>query len=134
MERHFVKFLSAGTFFHEDTEKPIHSWDVQQAVKMSRDITERYGAKPFAFVFTTRARSDDELDSKVVKRSGRYYLGGKIETIEEIRNRNDPQEQILLANMEGNRCNRVIVTENPWKVTQPLEADDVVLDMSEWTS
>src|SRR5436190_2306214 len=128
MQAHFVTFLSPGTFVHEETERPIESWDVEKAKQMARSVKERYGATPFAFVFTTRSRSDDELDSKVTKRSGRYYLGGKIETIEDVRKRNDPAEHILLSNMECNKWHRIIVNTNSWKIVQPLQADDVVLD------
>ena len=128
MEKHFVLFSSPGTFVHEETQKPIDSWDVEKAKKMADDISERYGATPFAFQFVTRAREENELDSKEVKRSGRYYLGGKVETLEQVKQRNSPDERILRSNMEGNGWNRIITNTNSWKVTQPLEDDDVVLD------
>lgn len=125
---HFVTFLSPGSFVHEETTKPIESWDVEKAKQMARSIKERHAATPFAFVFSTRARTDEELDSKEVRRSGRYYLGGTIETIEDVRKRNDQNERILLSNMEGNKWHRIIVNTNSSKIYQPLEADDVVLD------
>jgi hypothetical protein len=126
MKQQFVTFLSPGTFFHEDTTKPIESWDVEKAKEMARDIKERYGATPFAFYFTTRA--DDELDSKQVEKSCTYYLGGKIETLADMEARNDPKEDILRSNMRCNGWDRIITNTNSWKVTQPLNADDVVLD------
>jgi len=128
MTAHFVTFLSPGTFVHEETTKPIESWDVEKAKRMARSIKERHAATPFAFVFTTRSRTGEDLDSKEVKRSGRYYLGGKIETIEAVRKRNDPNERILLGNMECNKWHRIIVNTNSWKIVQPLDVDDVVLD------
>ena len=128
MQQHFVTFLSRGTFFHEETTKPIDSWDVEAAAKMASEITERYNAKPFGFYFSTSRREDDELDSKRVAKSARYYLGGRIETLAEVKARNDPSERILIVNMENNNRERIIVNTNSWKVTQPLEADDVVLD------
>jgi hypothetical protein len=128
MKQHFVTFLSPGTFFSEESTEPIESWSVNQAKEMARDIKERYGATPFAFYFTTRARADNELDSKQVERSGKYYLGGKVETLAEVEARNDPSEDILLSNMRGNRWDRIITNTNSWKVTQPLLAEDVVLD------
>ena len=127
IERHFVTFLSPGTLVHEKSTMEIEGWDVKSAVEMSHNIKERHGATPFAFQFSTRAREDHELDSKVTARSGRYYLGGEILTLADIRNRNDPADEILIRNMEGNGWDRVVVNSNSWKITQPLDADDVVL-------
>jgi hypothetical protein len=127
---HFATFLSPGTFVHEDTELPIESWDTAKASEMANSIQERYAATPFAFYFTTRGRGPTDLDSKELKRSGRYYLGGKIETIDEVRKRADPNERILLQNMECNGYDRIITNTNSWKVTQPFEKDDTLL---QWT-
>lgn len=63
MEKHFVKFYSAGSFVAEETVKEIDSWDVNKAIEMSKDITERYGAKPYGFRFITKGRTDADLDS-----------------------------------------------------------------------
>lgn len=129
MERHFVTFYSPGTFVAETSEHPVESWDTDVAVKIAFDVVERYGARPYGFKFSTRTRGDADLDSKVSKTSGTYYLGGKVETIDEVRARNYPSERILLSNMERNGYNRIIVNTNSWKWTQPLRKDDVVLDV-----
>lgn len=128
MKQHFVTFLSPGTFVHEETTKPIASWDTKEAVKMSEKIVERYGAKPFAFVFSTRERGDKDLDSKVTKRSGRYFLGGRVLTLAQVK-KEMPKESILIGNMECNKIARVVVNTNSWRSVQPLESDDVVLDV-----
>ena len=128
MEAHFVTFLSPGTFMAEDTTKPIESWDVKAAQKMAEAITERHNAIPYAFYFTTRTRSDNELDSKESKRSPTYYLPHcKVETLAEIKKRNDPKESILVSNMECNGYKRVVTTTKGWRWTQPLGKNDVVL-------
>lgn len=128
MKKHFVHFLSPGTFFSEETEKPIESWDVVKAMAMARKIKERYGATPYGFYFSTRSRSDDDLDSKRTKTSGIYYLGGKVETYEEVVARNDPKEQILRDNMRCNGYDRIITNTNSWKITTPLNKGDKVLE------
>lgn len=130
MEKHFVKFLSPGTFFTEETVKPIDSWNVDKAVEMARTIEERYGAKPYGFQFITRCRTELDLDSQITEQSPIYYLGGRVETLEEVEARNDPTEKILRANMRGNGYKRIIVNDNSWRWTAPLEADDVVLDVT----
>ena len=130
MKKHFVTFYSPGTFFDESTTEPIEAWDVDTAVKMSLDIVERHNAKPFGFRFTTRQREDHELDSHVVEKSPMYYLGGKVETLAEVEQRNSPDEDILRINMRSNGWDRIITNSNSWKVTKPLNKDDVVLEVT----
>ena len=128
MKKHFVTFYSPGTFVSETTEKPIDSWDIEKAKKMVNGIKERYGATPYGFRFSTRERKDDELDSKVVKTGGMYYLGGKVETLAQVKKRATKDDSILISNMEGNGWNKIITNTNSWNITQPLEKGDVVLD------
>jgi len=94
---------------------------------MAGKITERYGARPYGFRFTTRARGDGDLDSKVVATSPMHYIGGLVRTLEEVRAKADPKERILLSNMEGNGYARVWQTTKGWLWTQPLNDNDVVL-------
>lgn len=127
IQKHFVKFFSPGTFLAETTSKPIDSWNVDDAVGMAASITERYGAKPYGFRFTTRERGPEDLDSKVIATSPMYFIGGKVETLDEVEARDDPKEEILRANMRGNGYDRIWTTTEGWRWTQPLDADDVVL-------
>ena len=129
MEKHFVTFFSPGTFVSEDTTLPIASWDVDTAVQMAGTISERYGARPYGFRFSTRGRGAEDLDSKVVKQSGIYYLGGRVETRAEVEARNDPKEDILRANMRCNNIERIIINDNSWCFTGELHDGDVVLDV-----
>jgi len=129
MKKHFVIFMSPGTFVAEQTEKPIDSWNVKKAVEMSKKIIERHNAKPYGFYFTTRERKRSELDSKVVKSSRMYYLGGKIITLKEIKARKNPNDATLISNMECNEYERVIETNNSWRWVQPLHKGDKVLEI-----
>ena len=128
MKKHFVEFLSPGTFVSEVSTRDIDSWDVEQAKSMARTIKERHNAKPYGFRFITRERQDNELDSRVTKTSGIYYLGGSVLTLEDVRARNNPDDRTLIWNMEVNKFDRVIENTNSWKVTMPLDKEDVVLD------
>jgi len=128
MQQHFVTFLSPGTFLCEETCLPINSWDVPTAVEMATGVSERYGATPFAFYFTTRERGPDDLDSKESAKSPRYYLGGEIRTLEQVQTDDKPDEKILVSNMEGNGWGRIITNRNSWRITQPLNDGDIVLD------
>lgn len=56
-----------------------------------------------------------------------HYIGGKVETIDEVRARRRNDERVLLGNMECNGWNRIWTSTAGWKWTQPLAADDVVI-------
>lgn len=131
MKAHFVTFYSPGTFVAEETTKPIESWDVDKAKKIAVGVSERYGAVPYGFQFTTRTREDSELDSRVTETSPMYFLGGKVETLAQVKARATYKDSSLVANMEGNGYDRIITNDNSWRWTQPFRPDDVVL---EWKS
>jgi hypothetical protein len=128
IQKHFVEFYSPGTFVSECTTREIGSWDVEAAKAMADNISERYGATPYGFRFVTRERSDDDLDSKPTAKSCLYYLGGKIETRDEVEARNDPTERILRENVRRNGIERIIVNTNSWRFTAALKEGDIVLD------
>lgn len=127
LKQHYVIFVSPGTFFAETTQKEIDSWNVDEAINMAYSISERHGATPYGFNFITRGREDNELDSKKIDESNFYYLGGEIQTLEEIKARNDVADRTLIGNMEDNGWDRVIVNSNSYKATLPLRKDDIVL-------
>ena len=127
MEAHFVTFYSPGTIVAETTTKPIPSWDVDLAVAMASDIRERHGARAYGFRFSTRARSNEELDSKQVAQSPMHYIGGRVETLAEVESRNAPDEETLRWNMRTNKYDRIWIATEGWSWTQPLGDDDVVI-------
>lgn len=127
MERHFVTFFSPGTFFAETTENPIASWHIPTAKNLMKSVKERYGATPYAFKFSTRTRGAKDLDSKVTKQSGFYYVGCKVRTLKEIQADNLPDEKILLSNMRGNGWLKIVQTTTGWKWTAVLNPEDTVL-------
>jgi hypothetical protein len=127
MNQKFVRFYSPGTLCSEETIRPINSWNVNEAIKMSKEITERHNAKPYGFMFFTKTREDHELDSKETDHSCMYYLGGEVQTLEEIESRNDPKDRILISNMKGNGYLKVIVNTNSYHITLPLKEEDIIL-------
>ena len=128
MRKHYVTFLSPGTFVAESTTQEICAWNIDLAVEISRTIKERYGACPYGFYFTTRTRGKNDFDSKQTAKSNMYYLGGKVETLEELKAKHDPNNTTLISNMECNKWDKVITNCNSWKWTQPLKENDVVLE------
>lgn len=126
MEKHFVTFFSPGSFVSETVQRPIDSWSVDVARSMIGDLFKTPNYQPYGFSFSTRGRSEDDLDSKVIDSSPVYYLGGDVETLEEVKARGGGRT--LISNMERNDWPRIITNYNSWKITQPLQDGDIVLD------
>lgn len=126
IKQDFVVFYSPGTFMSEETRKPIDSWNVEKAMEMAHDITERHGATPHGFRFVTY-ENKGTLNSEQTAKSNFYWLGGRIETLAEIEQRNDPSERILRSNMQSNGYDKVVVNDNSYRFTGPLMEGDVVL-------
>jgi hypothetical protein len=124
----FVTFYSPGTIVAETTTKPIPAWDIQTAKAMARTIKERHGAAPYGFQFITRRRTEQELDSRAMETSPMYFLGGTIETLDQVKARATAADRTLVANMEGNHYDRIITNTNSYRWTQPLRETDIVLD------
>lgn len=138
-KKHTVTFLSPGTFVSESTTKDIDSWDTKEAVKMAEKIMERHGAKPYGFQFETWKTHDPVSDgeggflkvqSKLEASSGIYFLGGKLETYDDVVARNLDSENILRSNMRGNEYWIVCITTNSYKHTGAFNEKDRVVDAS----
>ena len=122
MTKHFVVFYWPGFMFADESiEYPVPAWDTVEAMK----IVKTFSSMPFCFRFLTRERGDDDLDSHISKRSGMFYIGGTVFTLDEIRAEHDPNNMILLSNMEGNKWDRVVRVRG-W--TQPFEEGDHLVD------
>jgi hypothetical protein len=131
MIKHFVHFYSPGTLFSEESVKEIKSWDIELAKKMAGNITERHNATPYGFRFTTQEGGGKNWEPKTTKTSPLYYLGGKVETLKEVKARATADDRILISNMECNRYKKIITNTNSYKTTMPFEeGKDVLL---EWT-
>lgn len=130
VQAHFVTFYSPGTFVSEQSSMPIHAWDVDTAKALALTVSERHGATPHSFRFSTRSRGPDDLDSKTSATSGLYYLGGTVLTLAEVEARGEERDSILISNMRCNGYERVIENRNSWLFTGPLSEGDTVLDFT----
>jgi hypothetical protein len=136
--KHYVVFYSPGTFVDETSRRPIESWNTAAALGLYGSIEERHGAKPYAFEFETRIESADVPDGfggslkvqpKTVKTSCRYFINGRVETIDQVNARNDPKESILRDNMRWNKYAAIVVTQNSWRHHAAFRGEDVIVDL-----
>lgn len=139
MRKHLVTFYSPGTLFAEQSSREVESWDPKLAAKMAKDVIERYGATPYAFRFSTvltREPVDDgeggklNVESREVDHSGLYFLGGQLETLDDVEARADPKEEILRSNMRCNDQFIVCVRGAPARFRSciPFGPEDVLCD------
>lgn len=123
--KHYVTFYSPGTLMSEQITMEIDSWDTRKAVGMAEQVIERHGARPYAFVFKTFA---GDKGCQSYSESAKHFLGGKLDTYDDVVARNDPGERILRSNMSNNGIWIVCVNTNSWKSTMPFEARDKIVD------
>lgn len=137
MRKHRVTFYSPGTLFSESSSYDIDSWDIAKAISLSEKVTERYGAKPYGFVFATYLTapevSDGEggtlkVEPKRIAESGIHFLGGKLETYDDVVARDNSDESILRSNMRGNSMWIVCINTNSYRSTLPFNEEDKLLD------
>jgi hypothetical protein len=87
------------------------------------------GKRPHTFGYRLVEREEVEGESGELtgewKVCSPWTMHGREETVEEIRERADPNERILLSNMECNGYKRVCRTEYGQAI--PLKDDDVVV-------
>ncbi len=137
MRKHYVTFYSPGTFFPEESTKPISKWDTTEAVHLSKTIIERYNALPHSFRFRTMLEAEPVPDGeggelqvapKEAESSGLYYLGGVLRDYDEVKQKNDDKEKILLSNMKCNRMWVIIENTNSWRFTGEFSENDCIVD------
>ncbi len=133
----YAVFYSPGTMFAEQTSRPIENRDLRAAVAIGETIVERYSARPYGFRFETRIVADPIPDgvggtlavaSKTIDTSGLHFLGGRLETIDDVAARADKREETLLWNMRVNDHPIVCITENGFRSTQPFGATECIVD------
>lgn len=136
--KHHVVFRSPGTFFHEESSRPIASWDTKVAAWMAKEITERHGARPFGFYFVTNIEADPipdgaggtlNVEPKKIAESGMYFLGGKLRRLDDVEAENKEDEHILRSNMRGNGMHIVVENRNSYRSTNPFGEKDVIVDV-----
>lgn len=136
--KHFVRFLSPGTFFDEQSERSIADWDIKAAIGLSETIEERYGAKPYGFVFETRLIAEDiddgyggkmRVEPKTIKKSGVHFINGKLKTLDQLEAAAVEKEEILRTNMRMNDWPIAVFTVNRYTSCHPFEEKDCVVNL-----
>lgn len=134
MKKHFVIFMSPGTFVSEVSERPIDDWDARAACKMAESIEERHGAKPYGFRFSTRLCAPPvevegeslDVQPKEIASSGMHYITGEAIRFDDVPV--DKEHDILRSNMRCNRHPVIIENRNSYRFSTFFSPADVIVD------
>jgi len=136
MRKHYVDFLSPGTFVSEESSAPIEDWDTHKAAQMATHILERYGARPYAFRFRTMLTRDPlpdgegglfQVQPKEVAKSGLHFICGEVIRYDDIPD-DDKARRILKANMRNTDCALAVETRNGYRHTAYYSSADCIVD------
>lgn len=141
--KHLVTFMSPGTMYDEYTTKEISAWDPALAMGLAETVVERYGARPYAFQFSTQICAEPvpdghggtlRVEPKTTAESGRYYIKGTLLTYDDVVARglnNDKQREddwSLRNNMSSPDSCIACVTTNSFKHHGRFNERDFVVD------
>lgn len=131
-----VVFYSPGTFFDETQEEFIDPPAIAEAVRKAKKITERHGAKPYAFSFKLMLVADPipdgfggtmNVEPKMIEQGGLHFIDGKLLTIDQILARRDTKDATMISNMTGNNYPIVCETRNSYKHVGVFGESDFVV-------
>lgn len=133
-----VEFSAPGSFYDESTSRKVNSdCAICEAIELSQGIELRYGALPYGFRFVRQIVADPIDDGfggkldvipKVIDTSPMHFIGGTVENYDQIYERKEENERILLSNMRGNNWPFVITVTNRYKITKPFEQNAILVD------
>ncbi len=133
----FAEYFSPGTMFAETSTRALDKGSVKEAISLSKKVSERHGATPYAFDIVTKLVADPIDDGqggtmkvfpKEIGRKGRYYLGGEVITYDQVIAR-EGAGSIWAMNMRGNRDPVSVQNTNSYKSTQIFREQDVIVDV-----
>jgi hypothetical protein len=130
--KYYAKFLFPGLLFSESERVELKNHSSQEALKkMPKNAFafELYDVETRSYVLSETETHDKLGDDaitkdKTVNRSGVFYPGGVLFTLEEVKSMGK-KYSILASNMEGNCWDPVVKTTAG--NFQPFEKNDVIL-------
>lgn len=129
MEKKFIVFTIPEPGSPQPTKITMAAEEhsIELANKMADDLLQQVGIRPSGFHYTTRARGEEDLDSKEISKSPMYYFEGKTLTMDQVKELPEPKRTNMIYNMGAAKCDTVVVMEIKQEIGFPLKPGDVVL-------
>lgn len=115
---YYARYYSAGTFVAERSDVELTGMSTYEAAQKAKSVVERFGARPYAFVFL-------QGDAKQ-QVGGTHFLGGSLLRMDDVVH--DKDKEILMFNMKTNRHPIAIMVTNGYTSHHYFEEQDVVVD------
>jgi hypothetical protein len=137
--KHRVTYYCPGTFVDETETREVASWDVRAATMVALTVDARYGARPYAFRFTTldapapimRGGRAFKADPVQVAESPMHFLGARLLALSDLHrlaDEDDGRYGVIYKNAEHFGWAGVAETCTPFLHFAPFKDGDVNLD------
>lgn len=114
MLKHFVIFIISAKFGTDIIEREIESWDPKLACNLIKTLI----TYPLAFYFETKSCVNTESNYFVTeKTSNMFFINGVISSLQELQDRNNPEDSILISQLKQNNVENFIMV-NYTQLTQ----------------
>jgi hypothetical protein len=111
---HFVIFITSVKFGTKLVEREIDSWDPKIACSLIKTLI----TYPLGFYFETKHCLDTESNCFVTeKTSHMFFINGIISSLQELQDKNNPEDSILISQLKQNNVENFI-TVNYTQLTQ----------------
>lgn len=111
---HFVIFLTSVKFGTRLVEREIECWDPKLACGLIKTLI----TYPLGFYFETKRCINTERSCLVTeKTSHMFFINGVISSLQELQDRNNPEDSILISQLKQNNVENII-TVNYTQLTQ----------------
>lgn len=114
MLKHFVIFVISAKFGTTLVEREIDSWDPKLACGLIKTLI----TYPLGFYFETKHCLDIESNYFITEKTSlMFFINGIISSLQELQDRNNPEDSILISQLKQNNVENII-TVNYTQLTQ----------------
>jgi len=124
-----VTFYTPGSFMPNESSKVVETHDPTEIAGMAPKHAFCFTIEDFVEKTTTVDGEDFKKTEQVGATSGRFYLGGDVYTVAELKAKfgDDSRHQTLISNIEGSYPKAIQCRTGNW---QPFSDDDTYLDIA----
>lgn len=109
-----------------EVRETVRSSNIDEAREIACRLAEEFGVAPVSFVFAIISTRDDRETREAYSR--RYFFGGHVRSMEDVRLEKKPTERILIERMRREGFDRVLTIKGAVTMNFLINDDDDVLE------